>query len=185
MVGVIQLVFSQEELILWINRQHTPWADALFQYLTWLGDGAFFFLICLVFVFYNRRIAMLLFVANFASGALVQVLKRVVFPDAWRPFKVLGEKHLIHQVEGVELLMDNSFPSGHTASAFTMCCMLSLFLPDKRWAYLLFGTAVLVGFSRNYLFQHFLIDVYAGSAIGVLTALLVFAVWQKQQLRRA
>jgi membrane-associated phospholipid phosphatase len=66
------------------------------------------------------------------------------------------------------MLETMSFPSGHTTSAFTAAVVLTYITPRKAWGLLFFVFAVLVGYSRMYLSEHFFEDVVGGSAIGVL-----------------
>jgi membrane-associated phospholipid phosphatase len=72
---------------------------------------------------------------------------------------------------------EHSFPSGHTASAFALATILSFSVKDNslKSIGLLLG-ACIVGFSRTYLSQHFLVDVTVGSAIGVVSAYILLAV---------
>jgi membrane-associated phospholipid phosphatase len=64
-----------------------------------------------------------------------------------------------------------SFPSGHTATAFAGAVVLAMFHPKLRLPALALACAV--GFSRVYLGVHFLADVVAGAALGVLIGLAV------------
>jgi len=59
-----------------------------------------------------------------------------------------------------------SFPSGHSITAFGVAISLGLFYPFLLTCLLI--VAVLVAASRIILGMHFLSDVLAGSAIGVL-----------------
>lgn len=68
----------------------------------------------------------------------------------------------------------SSFPSGHSASAFTVATILSFFYP--AFIPLSFVTASVVALSRVYLGEHFLSDITIGSALGTLMALLVISV---------
>ena len=61
-------------------------------------------------------------------------------------------------------LSDHSFPSGHTAAAFAAA--FALFLCHKRAGSAALILAVLMGFSRLYLFVHFPSDVIAGALLG-------------------
>lgn len=67
---------------------------------------------------------------------------------------------------------DFSFPSGHTFSSFTAAFILFFF--KKSWGTPALAIAVLISFSRLYLFVHFPSDVAAGAILGFLLALAVF-----------
>jgi membrane-associated phospholipid phosphatase len=74
----------------------------------------------------------------------------------------------------VKLYSKFSFPSGHTTAAFSMMFFLSLIIPNK-YAKILFAIfAAFMGLSRVYLVQHFLIDVIAGSIVGILSTLFIY-----------
>ena len=63
-------------------------------------------------------------------------------------------------------LSDHSFPSGHTAAAFAAA--FALFLYHKRAGSAALILAILMGFSRLYLFVHFPSDVIAGALLGLI-----------------
>ena len=66
-----------------------------------------------------------------------------------------------------------SFPSGDTGTAFVLAASLARIAPG--WSVLFYLLAALAGISRLYLRLHFVTDVLAGAAIGVLTVWLVAA----------
>ena len=67
----------------------------------------------------------------------------------------------------VPLATDFSFPSGHTFASFAAAA--AMFRQLKRpWAYAALGLAVVIGFSRIYLFMHYPSDVLAGALLGIM-----------------
>ncbi len=64
-----------------------------------------------------------------------------------------------------------SFPSGHTAAAFTMAVTVSFLFPQFKYYALL--VSLLVGVSRIYLGVHYPSDVIAGGIIGSIVATFV------------
>lgn len=171
-VGVLQLRFTQESLMQWVNVRNSPSADVFFTYATYLGDGAFFVLVCIVLLIYNRRVGAVAFASFTLSSLLSLFLKLIVFPDRLRPLKFF--EHSTYQyrvIEGLNIYSYNSFPSGHTISAFAVFSLLA-FIDDRRgrgWFWLLL--AALTGYSRVYLFQHFVEDAYVGSLIGTAASI--------------
>jgi membrane-associated phospholipid phosphatase len=77
-------------------------------------------------------------------------------------------------IEGVQLHSNNSFPSGHATTAFSIFCLLSILYVDRRYGVLFFILALMASYSRIYIGQHFFADIYAGSIIGVGTTLIIF-----------
>ena len=78
-----------------------------------------------------------------------------------RPFQVM---------EGIELIIkpphDFSFPSGHTLASVISAVII--FMQHRRLGVAAIITAVLIAFSRLYLYVHFPTDVLAGAILGVL-----------------
>ena len=123
-------------------------------------------------------------VAWILQGIIVQVLKQKVFPHSSRPWVELGRIPGVHLPPDFSPYLSNSFPSGHTATAFCMFTLLALFVPQRGWKILFFMLACLVGFSRLYLLQHYFNDVYTGFLIGLLSALIVYFFFYQKILNR-
>ena len=68
-----------------------------------------------------------------------------------------------------------SFPSGHSITAFAIAISIGLFYPELQIS--LLAAALLIASSRIVLGMHFLSDVLAGSAIGVLLGFTSFHVF--------
>ena len=155
-VGILQVVFSQEQLMQWVNFRNSEGADYLFPYITYMGDGAFAVVVCLVLLTYNRRISLLFFASFALSGLTTLFLKTVVYPNSLRPLKFFEHStYEYHIIKGLDIYSYNSFPSGHTTTAFALFSMLAFLDRQKKrgWLWLLLGA--LTGYSRVYLFQHF------------------------------
>lgn len=174
-VGILQMRFTQESLMQWVNSHNSLMGDLFFTYTTYLGDGAFFILVCLLLLIYNRRVGAMAFTSFALSSLTVVFLKQFIFPERLRPLKFF--EHSAYQyriIEGLNIYSYNSFPSGHTTSAFAVFSLLA-FIDNRRergWLFLLL--AALTGYSRVYLFQHFVEDVYVGSLIGTTSSVLVY-----------
>ncbi len=66
-----------------------------------------------------------------------------------------------------------SFPSGHTLSAFASATVLSAFYPEARVVF--YAAATATGVNRVVKHQHFLSDVVAGGLLGHLMALFLLS----------
>jgi membrane-associated phospholipid phosphatase len=166
---------SKAEIHFYINHFNCLFTDYFFRYITSLGNGVTPFILGVALLFTSFRKAFIIATAPTVAGLLVQILKRFVFPDILRPSRLLG----LHLVDGVRLYSSHSFPSGHSATIFALCFTLALLTKRSTLKFGLFFLALLVAFSRVYLSQHFLIDIYAGSVIGVLCVPFIKMLFEK------
>lgn len=173
--AIIQLLFSKEEIFIFINSNYHSIADYFFLYLTHIGDGLFFIGIILLLSAFSFRKALIALGCFISSSLLSQLLKKLVFADALRPVAFFKQASVpLHVIDGLTLHSYNSFPSGHATTAFSVFCLLSILVKNKQMGYVWFVLALLAAYSRVYLSQHFFGDVYAGSIIGVLCTILVY-----------
>jgi membrane-associated phospholipid phosphatase len=114
--------------------------------------------------------------ASFALSSLVSLfLKQLVFSDSLRPLKTFEHStYQYHIIKGLDIHSYNSFPSGHTTSAFALFGMLALLDERKGRGWFFLVTAAMTGYSRVYLFQHFVEDAYVGSIIGTVSTVVVY-----------
>lgn len=171
------LVFiSKPELHILSNKANSQFFDFLFKYITHLGDGTMIAVLTLAFLFVKYRYAIIFLTGSLLTAGIINLFKRVLLGDVFRPSRYfeLYENYQLHFVEGVKLNNLNSFPSGHTGTAFNVFFMLALIVPNKSLKLPLFLMAALVGYSRVYLSQHFLIDITVGSMLGVSITLLSY-----------
>ena len=104
-------------------------------------------------------------------------------------------KPLVHRIRpfdvktGIELLVkrptDYSFPSGHTAASFASVTALYLAGEKKLWIPALV-LAVLIAFSRLYLYVHYPTDVLGGVVAGLAAGALGYWLMKKvSELKKA
>jgi membrane-associated phospholipid phosphatase len=172
--GLIIAIGEKGDDIIYINSLHTSFFNNFFRWTTQIAELPATFLILLVATLSRFGNGLLLTTNLFFVFSSVQIFKRIVFADQVRPSLFFEGKLNLDFVAGVEIARYNSFPSGHSATAFAVFFMLSILTKDKRWSYALFALALLVGVSRVYLLQHFFRDIYFGSLIGVTVSALVY-----------
>ena len=177
--AVIIIANSKGNTHLEFNSYHDSFFDVFFLYITKLGDGVTAALVVIILLVVKFRYAVIVGLANIISAGITQTLKHTLFSDVVRPKKFFEGIQDLYFVPGVENYLYNSFPSGHSTCAFSLYFSLALIVESKIYKFILFTVAFLVGYSRIYLSQHFLQDVYAGSLIGVCTSLVVFYFIQK------
>jgi len=163
-----------------INGIHHPVADVIFTKMTYLGDGITLAIIGLLLAFFYRVSAGLVSLLGLAlCGLSVFVLKTYLFPGYDRPKLFFHGNPMVHYAEDYTNI-ENSFPSGHTLTAF--CCFTFLVLLRfgvPRINQVIFAlAAILAAYSRVYLAHHFIGDVLAGALIGVLYAFLLYYLYQ-------
>jgi membrane-associated phospholipid phosphatase len=179
--GVLILVYSKAELHILSNKANGPFWDVFFKYATHLGDGAMIGVLTLILLFIKYRYALAFLAGSLVTSVVVNLLKKVFLGTVYRPSKYfeLYETFQLHLVDGVKLHALQSFPSGHTATAFNLFFTLALLTKSNSLKLIFFLMAVIVGYSRVYLSQHFLQDIAVGSLIGVIFILLSWIVFEK------
>lgn len=176
--GVVILLLGKNETFQLVNSNHHPYADQFFKYFTHYGDGWMWVPLGLFCIFYRKKYIVAVIAGVLISTILAQFLKRVVFPDELRPIKFLADNFPIHIIDGVEMRTSHSFPSGHTTTAFTMALIMAHMINKKSWSLILPVLALLAGYSRIYLAQHFPTDVLAGMCIGIVSAILSLLIFR-------
>lgn len=174
----ILLFYSKAGGFYLFNPYHSNFTDFIFIYFTYLGDGLFCIAIgLLLFIFKKRFLALMVWSSYALSGIIAQILKYFILEA--RPAVYLKNSAYQYFIEDVTLHNFHSFPSGHTTSAFAMAAVLSFAVKNKMYSMLFLAEAILVGYSRIYLAQHFMDDVLAGTVIGLLSAIFCWIFLEK------
>jgi membrane-associated phospholipid phosphatase len=156
-----------------VNSWYSDWANTLFYYVTYMGQGQVIVpVLVLLMVFRRFRSWWYLILAgtcNLVPFFVDQLLK--FFFNNPRPMAV-------YYLPTWPAQFERSFPSGHSAGAFSFFCFLSLLLPPRFRAFglLFFLLALSVCYSRMYLAAHFFEDVYTGSLLGCMLTVVLFSV---------
>jgi membrane-associated phospholipid phosphatase len=167
-----------------LNPYHRSTLDTFFVWVTFIGDGRFAIVICLVYLALRRWSRACQLIAAFLVSALVaQILKNLFSMP--RPKQYFPTGQYTYFIDGVTHIGFASFPSGHSTSVFALATLLAIFDGNKKGNIFYLLVAVAVGYSRIYLGQHFLGDVLVGSFIGVLTAVLIHWLFLTKWLPRA
>lgn len=176
--GILLAVYSKPELHIISNKNYSHFFDHFFKYATWLGNGAWIAVLFLVLLFVKFRFAFAFLAGSLLAALIVNLFKKVLLHNMYRPAKYfeLFETYKLHLVEGVKTHSLQSFPSGHTATAFSLFFMLALITKNNSLKLMFFLIAVVVAYSRVYLSQHFMMDITAGSVTGVVFTFAAF-VW--------
>lgn len=112
----------------------------------------------------KREQALHAFAAMLLAWVIAQMLKN--FLPTTRPFLLSGESALTLTVH-----TDNSFPSGHSAVAFSLAIIM--WLHNRKLGFFYLAAAFLVGIGRVFANVHYLLDIVVGGLLGSLVAVIV------------
>lgn len=102
--------------------------------------------------------------AAFVAWAITAIIK-IIFPTL-RPFQIDGLPPLTLTVPS-----DASFPSAHTAQAFSVA--ITVWLHDKKIGWMFLVTALVVGMARVLANVHYPIDIVGGAFLGTIVAVIM------------
>lgn len=161
-----------------------PFLDTIMPYITHLGAGGILWIIlafALIFLKKYRRsgftvLTALILCLIFCNGLLKNLVARI------RPFDINTMIELL-----VEPPADFSFPSGHATASFAAAAAL-LLCRNKLFGIPALIIAVLIAFSRLYLYVHFPTDVFCGMMLGIILAfaahMIMNVIYKKIEYRK-
>jgi len=177
--GFFLLSFPKDQIHLYINSHHAPFADFFFKYWTHLGEGWLFALAIPLALWKSWRAGFQLAITGLFTLLFSGIFKNWLYARQPRPIEFFKNIADLRLIEGVNMAHWNSFPSGHTTAAFAFWFALALVVKKRGLSLVFFCIAFLVGYSRMYLSQHFLLDVVAGAGLGILAASISYVISTK------
>lgn len=177
-LAALALSGTSQPLFLALNRAARAQPEAFWSCVTLLGSGAgTYALLAPAVARYPRLFAAALFTGIF-GGAYTHLLKPMF--QAARPAAVLAASQ-IHVIG--EVLTSNSFPSGHSVTAFALAATL-IFHARRPGLVASFALpiACLIAFSRIAVGAHWPLDVLAGALGGWLSGMAGEALSRRWQV---
>ncbi len=181
--GLLLISLEKGDMVLFFSARRTRLLDLFFRYGTMLGEFLGYILVFVFLLAYRMRYALGTLLLGLLSILSSWLLKQ--FFNAPRPrafFRELDRLGELTFVAGENVHDWFGFPSGHTLGAFALFSYLAFLLPAKWWTGpVCFLLALMVGISRIYLVQHFLVDVYFGALFGLFLGGALFGFVQPRK----
>ena len=178
----MSLVWGKNEAFLYLNTNLGLVADKVFEYSSYLAEGWIWIPYFIVLVGLYKKDKAFILMNFLISTLLTQFAKNYIFDTAMRPMASGLDATQIHTVPGVEIHTFNSFPSGHTATAFTLFILTTYLFPNKYALSIGIVYAIVCAYSRIYLAQHFPLDLAGGIFVALLT--LPISIFIRQKLNK-
>jgi len=162
-----------------LNTDGGAFLDQFFKWATWGAEGWVWIPYLSVVVILFKKDFKLIVLNFLLSTLLTQIPKQLIWDTISRPIASGMPLDEIHTVHGVVMHSWNSFPSGHTATAFTLF-LLTIYLFPTKWIFAIGAIfAMICAYSRVYLGQHFPLDLGGGMLVAVISMQLSILIRQK------
>ena len=156
-----------------IGKIHNSILNPIMKIMSYLGSGGIVFIILGAVFLLNkkqRKMGITILIALALCGVFGNLLIKPMVGRI-RPYIRYNIPIIVPPPMGA------SFPSGHTYSAFATA--MSSWYYNRKLSAFLFGFAVLMGFSRMYLYVHYPTDVLAGALLGAVLAAVSYKIVNK------
>lgn len=169
-----------------INKFRSPFWDIFFKISTRFAEPVAYIVILIIVAAFSYRRGVFAVLAGTSAGVVSALLKYLFSqprPMRWFFDNFESVWHsLNHFEENYRNWSDtSSFPSGHATSAFALYGFLAFNATKgrKKVQLLCLFFALLVALSRMYLLYHFLRDVTAGAALGLVIGIIIHLLQQR------
>ena len=166
------------EILYFIRDNLTnPLMDKIMVFITNLGDKGFIWIMIGIILLAQkkyRKVGIILLSALLLNLILGEVIIK----------NIVQRPRAFNSYPNINIIINPpdsySFPSGHTASSFTAAFVIGYYL--RNWKYEAYALAVLIAFSRLYLFVHYPTDIIFGILLGTISALITIKFAEKYKL---
>ena len=184
LLGAVLLIgasayFSRTSVFLFLNTDGGKYIDQFFKWATWGAEGWIWIPYFLVVFGWFKKDAKFILMNFLLSTVITQIPKNFIWEAVSRPIASGIPMNEFHTVPGVVMHSWNSFPSGHTATAFTLFLLTTYLFPNKFVFILGLIYAVICAYSRVYLGQHFPMDLGGGMLVAVISLQLSIAICKR------
>lgn len=157
------------DLLYWFQSIHNPILDKIVVVITSLGNaGIFWILLTLVMLIVckDKKVAWTSALALLFSVLVINVFLKNMAMWA-RPCWIDDTIPLL-----VKNPKDYSFPSGHSSASFASAVSIVQYAKYRKQGIAAVILAALIAVSRMYVFVHFPTDVFVGTILGIVEAIL-------------
>ena len=168
----------------WIQANlQSPFLDKFMPFITAFGNGGIFWIACSVLLMFIPKTRRTGFGMAFALTMGLVVCNMILKPGVARirPYDLQETLGVT-----VDLLIkrshDFSFPSGHTIASFEACTVLML--GNKKLGIPATVLAILIAFSRLYLYVHYPTDVITSIVLGTIFGIIGWTLAKKLPLKK-
>jgi membrane-associated phospholipid phosphatase len=171
--------YSRTSVFMLFNFDGGSKLDVFFKWATWGAEGWIWIPYFIVLFSWFKKDARFILLNFLLSTLLTQIPKNLIWGNLSRPITSGIPTAELHTVKGVIMHSMNSFPSGHTATAFTLFLLTTYLFPSKTVFFIGLIYAFICAYSRVYLGQHFPMDLGGGMIVGVATVVISIGIIEK------
>ncbi len=167
------IVRLDRKIIYWIQRHRNKIFDKIFAFITYLGDNGFIWLLyAIFFIMFGHGYTGETMITGLAISTIFCLVLVKRFAKRKRPCD-LDQDHVLT----IRRPSGHSFPSAHSSAAFSVAGVIYFMAPAFALPAIII--AILIAFSRVYLFVHYPSDVVAGCVMGISFASLAVLVVER------